>query len=194
MGGRYFQTPVPSHSQRVTLTHGTAQFQASRFWAKSQKVALGTSAKRRRGAWSAVHRRDRTQNPLTDTLAHPSLHCATRSTRRTHACSLQPCSHRWARHAQCTAQVHARHGLLCVRRRSTVVLRAGLPGQRRVLSFPPSLGPYELLAVDGTIPLEDDCSTWLFSGRTSRLPLRRDAPRREPQSLSVRHVRSFRLF
>ena len=46
--------------------------------------------------------------------------------------------------------------------------RSCVPGQRRVLSFPRSLRPYELLAVDGIIPLEDGYSTWLFSGFTSR--------------------------
>ena len=45
-----FQTSVPSHSQCVTPTHGRAQFQASGFWAKSQKVALvTTTTTRRRG-------------------------------------------------------------------------------------------------------------------------------------------------
>ena len=40
MGNRCFQTPQLSHSQCVTPTHQKAQFQASGFWAKSQRLRL----------------------------------------------------------------------------------------------------------------------------------------------------------
>ena len=84
---------------------------------------------------------------LTHSLTHSPTHSLTR-----------------ARHTQCTAQVHARHELLFARGRSTVLLRSGVQGQRGVLSFLRSLRPYEVLAVDGIIRLEDDHSAWLCSG------------------------------
>ena len=133
MGGRYFQTSVPSHSQCVytRAREGTVssflilgKVSEGCAWNNNNEAAgreeprdprspetlvvtLGTGECDRvplgkaSGAWSAGHRRDRTQFPVPKNVrvhSHPrTQELALRNTRHaadTHACSLQPCSHR----------------------------------------------------------------------------------------------------
>ena len=139
MGGRYFQTSVPGHSQCVytraregtvssflilgKVSEGCAWNNNNNEAAGREEprdprspetlvVTLGTGECDRvplgkaSGAWSAGHRRDRTQFPVPKNVcvhSHPrTQEPALRNTRHaadTHACSLQPCSHRCFSHS-----------------------------------------------------------------------------------------------
>ena len=123
MGGRYFLTPVPSHSQCVTPTHERAQFQASGFWAKSQKVAPWNNNNEAAGREeprdlrspetlggdfecdreTRPHAVPRPEKRCASTVihAHKSLRCTTQSTRAyTRACSSHACTYRCFTHSR----------------------------------------------------------------------------------------------